>query len=82
MFKGFNLTLGASASRHQSLVELAERTEASQENEAHTAIVVYDHVGLTEQWLGHLQWLGTKVPTVKWIKSREAGWQLPEVEGM
>ncbi|CAN7776188.1 toll/interleukin-1 receptor domain-containing protein [Cupriavidus necator] len=55
--------------------------EAHHENDGRRAVVVYDHVGLSDQWIGHLQWLGMNIPAVKWIKTREAGWQLPELEG-
>jgi hypothetical protein len=40
------------------------------------AVLVYDHVGISEQWMLHLGWLGQAVPAVRWIKSREAVWGL------
>lgn len=45
-----------------------------------TTILVYDHVGLSGEWKTHLDWLGTNFTRVKWIKSRQAGWELTELE--
>ena len=54
--------------------------EAVRDGDPRRAIVVYDHVGLSEQWMTHLGWLGTNFNAVKWIKSRQAGWELAELE--
>lgn len=43
------------------------------------AVVVYDHVGISGDWLGHIKWLGKAVPSVRWIKSREATVDLSEL---
>jgi len=36
--------------------------------------VAYDHVGLHPRWLGHLDWLGSNIRTVRWVKIAEAAW--------
>lgn len=38
--------------------------------------VIYDPVGLHPSWLGHLDWLGSHIQTVRWVKATEAAWQL------
>jgi hypothetical protein len=39
-------------------------------------IVVYDHVGISEDWIGHLKWLDSNIEVMKAVKVSEAGWQL------
>ncbi|EFE0690304.1 toll/interleukin-1 receptor domain-containing protein [Escherichia coli] len=56
--------------------------DAMRDNDSRPAILVYDHVGLSEEWMTHLNWLGTNVKGVQWIKSRQAGWELSELEGL
>jgi hypothetical protein len=41
--------------------------------------VVYDHLGISDDWTRHLDWLATQVGAVKWLKSREAGWLLADI---
>jgi hypothetical protein len=43
-----------------------------------SAAVAYDAVGLDKAWLEHLDWLGTHVRGVRWIKINEAGWALAD----
>jgi hypothetical protein len=43
-----------------------------------TGAVLYDHVGIGEDWLEHLDWLGTHVTMPRWIRASEAGWQLAD----
>jgi hypothetical protein len=43
-----------------------------------SAAVVYDHIGLHPNWLKHLEWLGSYVRTVRWIKSSEAAWDFAD----
>lgn len=38
--------------------------------------VVYDHVGLNENWLKHLAWLGDQIQVARWVKASEAAWSL------
>jgi hypothetical protein len=37
--------------------------------------VVFDSIGLHPDWLGHLDWLGSHVRSVRWVKASEAVWQ-------
>jgi len=56
--------------------------EAVRDGDTRPAVVVYDHVGLSQVWMTHLEWLGTNFKPVKWIRSRQAGWDLSELEGI
>lgn len=56
--------------------------EAVRDGDSRPAVMVYDHVGLSQDWMTHLEWLGTNFKPVKWIRSRQAGWDLSELEGM
>jgi len=56
--------------------------DAVRDGDPRQTILVYDHVGLSEQWMSHLGWLGANFNTVKWIRSREAGWDLSGLEGV
>jgi hypothetical protein len=44
-----------------------------------TVALVYDHLGISDDWIRHMDWLATEVGTVKWIRSREADWQLADL---
>ncbi len=50
--------------------------EAVYDGDTRPAAVVYDHVGLSEHWMAHLGWLGTSFTSVRWLRSREVGWDL------
>jgi hypothetical protein len=39
-------------------------------------ILIYDHVGISDQWSAHLKWLDENIATVRAIKAREAAWDL------
>lgn len=54
--------------------------DAMRDNDSRPAILVYDHVGLSEEWMVHLGWLGRNFKGVQWIKSRQVGWELSELE--
>lgn len=56
--------------------------EAARDGDTRPAVVVYDHVGLSDDWMTHLEWLGTNFKPVRWIRSRQAGWDLSELEGI
>jgi hypothetical protein len=45
------------------------------------AAIVFDRLGIQEEWLSHLQWLGDHVPEVRWIQTAEAAWKLIEWDG-
>lgn len=40
--------------------------------------VVFDPVGVNQEWLEHLDWLGSHITPVKWVKSHEAAWALAD----
>jgi hypothetical protein len=42
--------------------------------------VVFDHVGLSPNWLGHLDWLGQHIRSARWVKSSEAAWEFADWE--
>lgn len=56
--------------------------EAVHDGDPRRTIVVYDHVGLSDEWMTHLDWLGANFTGVQWIKSRQAGWELSELEDL
>lgn len=39
-------------------------------------ILVYDHVGIREKWIAHLNWLDEHIKTVRAVKIAEAAWAL------
>lgn len=49
-------------------------------SDSRAAAVVYDHLGISEEWRRHLDWLASRVGAVKWLRSREADWQLADIE--
>lgn len=48
-------------------------------NDTRASALVYDHLGISEDWTRHLDWLASQVGTVKWLKSREAAWLLADI---
>ncbi len=54
---------------------------AMQSSPNHTNIIVFDSVGLKD-WLGHIQWIATQIPAVKWMDFRDIGWNLADWEAM
>ncbi len=41
--------------------------------------LVFDHLGISDEWVRHMDWLAAQVGSVKWIRSREADWQLADL---
>ena len=56
------------------LNDVAEK--ARRANQEGTPALVYDHVGIGEQWATHLQWLDENIEVVKAVRVSEAGWTL------
>lgn len=56
--------------------------EATHDADNRPAVVVYDHVGLSDQWMTHIAWLRSNFTAVKWLKSREACWELGDLQGL
>lgn len=52
--------------------------DASVNSPDQSVAVVYDHVGLLPKWLGHMDWLGTHIRSVKWVKASEASWEFAD----
>lgn len=48
----------------------------------YSAAVVYDHIGLHPDWIGHLDWLSEHIPAARWVKASEAAWTLAGWEGL
>lgn len=42
------------------------------------AIIMYDHLGLHPHWQTHLNWLGSEITDIRWIKATEAAWHLAD----
>jgi len=49
--------------------------EAADHSPTSPPAVVYDHVGLHLNHLGHLDWLGSHIPTVRLVKACESAWR-------
>src|SRR4029077_18442409 len=45
--------------------------DATTNSPSSSVAVVYDHVGLHPAWLAHLEWLGSYVNSVRWVKASE-----------
>jgi hypothetical protein len=50
--------------------------KARRADQAEIPILVYDEVGIRDQWIAHLKWLGENITTVKAIPVSRAGWEL------
>lgn len=44
-------------------------------------ILVYDHIGIRDQWMAHLKWLDENISAVRAIRVAEAAWTLAAWEG-
>lgn len=55
--------------------------EASMNSPDETVAILYDHVGLHQQWLSHLDWLGQSIHRTRWVKACDAGWDLADWRG-
>jgi TIR domain len=44
-------------------------------------ILVYDHIGIRDQWVAHLKWLDQNISAVRAIRVAEAAWTLAAWEG-
>jgi len=52
--------------------------DAADHAKGKSVAVVYDHIGVHSRWITHLDWLGTQIPNVRWIKVAEAAWDLAD----
>lgn len=56
--------------------------DANVNGDTRQAALIYDHVGISENWLRHIQWLRTNFRVVKWVRSRQALWELADSRGL
>lgn len=61
------------------LNDVAEK--ARQADQRGGPILVYDHIGIRDQWVAHLKWLDENISTVRAIRVAEAAWTLAAWEG-
>jgi hypothetical protein len=54
--------------------DVAEK--ARQADQRESPILVYDHIGIRDQWVAHLKWLDENIRTVRAIRVAEAAWTL------
>jgi hypothetical protein len=50
--------------------------KANRADQAGTPVLVYDHIGIGEQWVAHLKWLDKNIAVVRAVKVHEAAWTL------
>jgi hypothetical protein len=56
------------------LNDIAEKARRADQREM--PVLVYDHIGIRDQWTAHLKWLDENISTVRAIRVAEAGWSL------
>lgn len=56
------------------LNDIADKAKRADQREA--PVLVYDHIGLRDQWTLHLKWLDENIRAVRTLKVVEAGWAL------
>ncbi len=55
--------------------------QAMKADQRERPILVYDHIGIRDQWVAHLKWLDQNISTVRAIRVAEAAWTLAAWEG-
>jgi hypothetical protein len=56
------------------LNDVAEKARRADQHER--PVLVYDHIGIRDQWIAHLKWLDENISTVRAIRVAEAAWTL------
>ena len=56
------------------LYDIAEK--ARRADQTGMPVLVYDHIGIRDEWLAHLRWLDDNISTVRAIRVTDAGWTL------
>lgn len=56
------------------LNDVADKARRADQQE--TPVLVYDHVGIRDQWTAHLKWLDENIRAVRAVRVLEAGWIL------
>lgn len=59
--------------------DIAQKAQRADQRER--PILVYDHIGIRDQWVAHLKWLDQNISTVRAIRVAEAAWTLAAWEG-
>jgi hypothetical protein len=62
------------------LNDVAEKARVA--NQSGTPILVYDHIGIRDQWMAHLKWLDENISAVRAIRVTEAAWVLAAWESL
>jgi len=61
------------------LNDVAEKAKRADQREA--PVLIYDHIGIRDQWMAHLKWLDENISTVRAIPVAEVAWTLAAWEG-
>ena len=54
--------------------DIAEKARRADQSEM--PVLVYDHIGIRDEWLAHLKWLDENINSVRAIRVTDAGWTL------
>jgi TIR domain len=61
------------------LNDVADRARRADQRDM--PVLIYDHIGIRDEWIAHLKWLDENIRTVRAIRVAEAGWALAAWEG-
>ena len=61
------------------LNDVADKARKADQREG--PILIYDHIGIRDQWIAHLKWLDENISTVRAIRISEAAWTFAAWEG-
>ena len=50
--------------------------KARKADQRETPVLIYDHIGIRDQWVTHLKWLDDNIRTVRAIRVADAAWTL------
>lgn len=56
------------------LNDVVDKARKADQHEA--PVLVYDHIGIRDQWVAHLKWLDDNISTVRAIRVADAAWTL------
>lgn len=62
----------------ETLNDIADKARRAEQHE--TPVLVYDHIGIRDDWVAHLRWLDENIRTVRAIRVSEAAWMLAALE--
>lgn len=61
------------------LNDVVDKAHQADQNEM--PVLVYDHIGIRDQWMAHLKWLDENIRAVRAIRVADAAWTLAAWEG-